>query len=159
MYFNRRGKKIHSEGEQLVLTTIRQEASELQDPGQGASATMRARLADRFDKTSPLSHQSNGAGPSGSSAGYRKADDEMSGTTSQADPVDATARTVILNRPQNTKFCDNHVSTTKYGILTFLPRFLYEQIRRAANAFFLFIALMQNLLHLSTIIFPDIFVK
>ncbi|KAM6900180.1 phospholipid-transporting ATPase IB isoform 4-T4 [Xenentodon cancila] len=109
MYFNRRGKKIHSEG------------------------------------ASPLSHQSNGAGPSCSSAGYRKADDEMSGTTSQAEPVDATARTVLLNRPQNTKFCDNHVSTTKYGILTFLPRFLYEQIRRAANAFFLFIALMQQI--------------
>uniref|UniRef100_A0A672G457 Phospholipid-transporting ATPase n=1 Tax=Salarias fasciatus TaxID=181472 RepID=A0A672G457_SALFA len=69
----------------------------------------------------------------------------MSGTTSQADPVDATARTVFLNRPQNTKFCDNHVSTTKYGVLTFLPRFLYEQIRRAANAFFLFIALMQQI--------------
>uniref|UniRef100_A0A3P9Q2B3 Phospholipid-transporting ATPase n=1 Tax=Poecilia reticulata TaxID=8081 RepID=A0A3P9Q2B3_POERE len=134
MYFNRRGKKIHSEGEQLVLTTIRQEASELQDQDQGANATMRARLADRFDKR-----------PSGSSAGYRKADDEMSGTTSQADPVDATARTVILNLSQSTKFCDNHVSTTKYGILTFLPRFLYEQIRRAANAFFLFIALMQQI--------------
>uniref|UniRef100_A0A3Q1I3U6 Phospholipid-transporting ATPase n=1 Tax=Anabas testudineus TaxID=64144 RepID=A0A3Q1I3U6_ANATE len=71
--------------------------------------------------------------------------DEMSGTTSQAEPVDATARTVLLNRQQNTKFCDNHVSTTKYGILTFLPRFLYEQIRRAANAFFLFIALMQQI--------------
>uniref|UniRef100_A0A3P8TP55 Phospholipid-transporting ATPase n=1 Tax=Amphiprion percula TaxID=161767 RepID=A0A3P8TP55_AMPPE len=84
-------------------------------------------------------------GPACSSAGYRKADDEMSGTTSQADPVDATARTVLLNRPQNTKFCDNHVSTTKYGVLTFLPRFLYEQIRRAANAFFLFIALMQQI--------------
>uniref|UniRef100_A0A3B4F6S8 Phospholipid-transporting ATPase n=1 Tax=Pundamilia nyererei TaxID=303518 RepID=A0A3B4F6S8_9CICH len=69
----------------------------------------------------------------------------MSGTTSHADPVDASARTVLLNRPQNTKFCDNHVSTTKYGILTFLPRFLYEQIRRAANAFFLFIALMQQI--------------
>uniref|UniRef100_A0A7N8WXR7 Phospholipid-transporting ATPase n=1 Tax=Mastacembelus armatus TaxID=205130 RepID=A0A7N8WXR7_9TELE len=37
------------------------------------------------------------------------------------------------------------LSTTKYGILTFLPRFLYEQIRRAANAFFLFIALMQQI--------------
>uniref|UniRef100_A0A3B1KBT5 Phospholipid-transporting ATPase n=1 Tax=Astyanax mexicanus TaxID=7994 RepID=A0A3B1KBT5_ASTMX len=36
-------------------------------------------------------------------------------------------------------------STTKYGIFTFLPRFLYEQIRRAANAFFLFIALMQQI--------------
>uniref|UniRef100_A0A7N6F634 Phospholipid-transporting ATPase n=1 Tax=Anabas testudineus TaxID=64144 RepID=A0A7N6F634_ANATE len=98
MYFNRRAKKIHSEG-----------------------------------------------GPACSSTGYRKADDEMSGTTSQAEPVDATARTVLLNRQQNTKFCDNHVSTTKYGILTFLPRFLYEQIRRAANAFFLFIALMQQI--------------
>uniref|UniRef100_A0A8C7VP79 Phospholipid-transporting ATPase n=1 Tax=Oncorhynchus mykiss TaxID=8022 RepID=A0A8C7VP79_ONCMY len=73
------------------------------------------------------------------------ADDEMSGTTSQADPTDATARTILLNQPQNTKFCDNHVSTTKYGVLTFLPRFLYEQIRRAANAFFLFIALMQQI--------------
>uniref|UniRef100_A0AAR2M3R0 Phospholipid-transporting ATPase n=1 Tax=Pygocentrus nattereri TaxID=42514 RepID=A0AAR2M3R0_PYGNA len=69
----------------------------------------------------------------------------MSGTTSQTEPIDATARTVLLNRPQNTKFCDNHVSTTKYSILTFLPRFLYEQIRRAANAFFLFIALMQQI--------------
>uniref|UniRef100_A0A673YPS1 Phospholipid-transporting ATPase n=1 Tax=Salmo trutta TaxID=8032 RepID=A0A673YPS1_SALTR len=95
--------------------------------------------------TSPLSHQSNGAGTSCSSAGYRKADDEMSGTTSQADPIDATARTILLNQPQNTKFCDNHVSTTKYGVFTFLPRFLYEQIRRAANAFFLFIALMQQI--------------
>uniref|UniRef100_A0A673G9F3 Phospholipid-transporting ATPase n=1 Tax=Sinocyclocheilus rhinocerous TaxID=307959 RepID=A0A673G9F3_9TELE len=94
---------------------------------------------------SPLSHHSNGAGPACSAAGYRKAEDEMSGTTSQADPIDATARTVLLNRAQTTKFCDNHVSTAKYGILTFLPRFLYEQIRRAANAFFLFIALMQQI--------------
>uniref|UniRef100_A0A8C7QQW2 Phospholipid-transporting ATPase n=1 Tax=Oncorhynchus mykiss TaxID=8022 RepID=A0A8C7QQW2_ONCMY len=37
------------------------------------------------------------------------------------------------------------IITTKYGVLTFLPRFLYEQIRRAANAFFLFIALMQQI--------------
>ncbi|KAL0156716.1 hypothetical protein M9458_047962, partial [Cirrhinus mrigala] len=58
---------------------------------------------------SPLSHHSNGAGPACSAAGYRKAEDEMSGTTSQADPIDATARTVLLNRAQSTKFCDNHV--------------------------------------------------
>ncbi|XP_029698644.1 phospholipid-transporting ATPase IB isoform X2 [Takifugu rubripes] len=134
MYFNRRPKKIHSEGEHLVLTPIRQDASQLQDQGQGKGLTMRACLTDTFDKR-----------PACSSAGYRKADDEMSGTTSQADPVDASARTVLLNRPQATKFCDNHVSTAKYGVFTFLPRFLYEQIRRAANAFFLFIALMQQI--------------
>lgn len=34
-------------------------------------------------------------------------------------------------------------STAKYNVLTFLPRFLYSQFRRAANAFFLFIALLQ----------------
>ncbi|XP_077591837.1 phospholipid-transporting ATPase IB isoform X1 [Stigmatopora nigra] len=122
MYFNRGAKKIHSEGEQLVLTAIRQDSSEPQDQ------------LDGFDKR-----------PACSSAGYRKADDEMSGTTSQAEPVDATARAVLLNRPQTTKFCDNHVSTTKYGVLSFLPRFMYEQIRRAANAFFLFITLMQQI--------------
>uniref|UniRef100_A0A8C3TX47 Phospholipid-transporting ATPase n=1 Tax=Catharus ustulatus TaxID=91951 RepID=A0A8C3TX47_CATUS len=36
-------------------------------------------------------------------------------------------------------------STAKYNIITFLPRFLYSQFRRAANAFFLFIALLQQI--------------
>uniref|UniRef100_A0A8C3LCZ6 Phospholipid-transporting ATPase n=1 Tax=Chrysolophus pictus TaxID=9089 RepID=A0A8C3LCZ6_CHRPC len=39
-------------------------------------------------------------------------------------------------------FC---LSTAKYNIITFLPRFLYSQFRRAANAFFLFIALLQQI--------------
>ncbi|TSK98444.1 Phospholipid-transporting ATPase IB [Bagarius yarrelli] len=133
MYFNRRSKKIHSEGEQLVLTSLSKESTCQQD--QPMSSDMRSHLADRFEKR-----------PACSSTGYRRAEDEMSASTSHAEPADFTARTVYLNRTQSTKFCDNHVSTTKYGIFTFLPRFLYEQIRRAANAFFLFIALMQVLL-------------
>lgn len=48
---SRRGLSLLASTEQLVLTTIRQESPELQDPGQGAGATMRARLADRFDKS------------------------------------------------------------------------------------------------------------
>lgn len=39
--------------------------------------------------------------------------------------------------------CPSFFSTAKYNVLTFLPRFLYSQFRRAANAFFLFIALLQ----------------
>ncbi|XP_055737919.1 phospholipid-transporting ATPase IB isoform X2 [Salvelinus fontinalis] len=130
------GDRRRSTARVLVLTLIRQEKSpDHLDPELGVGvAAMRSRLANRFEKRTSCS-----------SAGYRKADDEMSGTTSQADPIDATARTILLNQPQNTKFCDNHVSTTKYGVFTFLPRFLYEQIRRAANAFFLFIALMQQI--------------
>ncbi|XP_071990428.1 phospholipid-transporting ATPase IB isoform X2 [Engystomops pustulosus] len=84
-------------------------------------------------------------GPVYSSTGYKKADDEMSGATSSADQVEAAARIILLNQPQTSKFRDNRVSTAKYSVLTFLPRFLYEQIRRAANAFFLFIALLQQI--------------
>uniref|UniRef100_A0A8B9VY25 Phospholipid-transporting ATPase n=1 Tax=Anas zonorhyncha TaxID=75864 RepID=A0A8B9VY25_9AVES len=43
-------------------------------------------------------------------------------------------------------FCHNPcMITAKYSVVTFLPRFLYEQIRKAANAFFLFIALLQQI--------------
>ncbi|XP_066872811.1 phospholipid-transporting ATPase IB isoform X4 [Kogia breviceps] len=79
------------------------------------------------------------------SSGYKKADDEMSRATSVGDQLDAPARTIYLNQPHLNRFRDNQISTAKYSVLTFLPRFLYEQIRRAANAFFLFIALLQQI--------------
>ncbi|XP_029021387.1 probable phospholipid-transporting ATPase IA isoform X3 [Betta splendens] len=74
--------------------------------------------------------------------GYEKTED-VSEKTSLADQEDA--RLIHLNQPQFTKFCSNRVSTAKYNVLTFLPRFLYSQFRRAANAFFLFIALLQQI--------------
>uniref|UniRef100_A0A7N8XAR4 Phospholipid-transporting ATPase n=1 Tax=Mastacembelus armatus TaxID=205130 RepID=A0A7N8XAR4_9TELE len=73
---------------------------------------------------------------------YEKTED-VSEKTSLADQEDA--RLIYLNQPQFTKFCSNRVSTAKYNVLTFLPRFLYSQFRRAANAFFLFIALLQQI--------------
>ncbi|XP_047440774.1 probable phospholipid-transporting ATPase IA isoform X6 [Mugil cephalus] len=74
--------------------------------------------------------------------GYEKTED-TSEKTSLADQEDA--RLIYLNQQQFTKFCSNRVSTAKYNVLTFLPRFLYSQFRRAANAFFLFIALLQQI--------------
>lgn len=74
--------------------------------------------------------------------GYEKAED-TSEKTSLADQEDM--RTIFINRPQLVKFCSNHVSTAKYNLLTFMPRFLYSQFRRAANSFFLFIALLQQI--------------
>uniref|UniRef100_A0A287DFL1 ATPase phospholipid transporting 8A1 n=1 Tax=Ictidomys tridecemlineatus TaxID=43179 RepID=A0A287DFL1_ICTTR len=74
--------------------------------------------------------------------GYEKTD-EVSEKTSLADQDEV--RTIFINQPQLTKFCNNHVSTAKYNIITFLPRFLYSQFRRAANSFFLFIALLQQI--------------
>uniref|UniRef100_UPI00398EABD5 probable phospholipid-transporting ATPase IA isoform X4 n=1 Tax=Pristiophorus japonicus TaxID=55135 RepID=UPI00398EABD5 len=74
--------------------------------------------------------------------GYEKTED-TSEKTSLADQEDM--RTIFINRPQLLKFCSNRVSTAKYNPLTFLPRFLYSQFRRAANSFFLFIALLQQI--------------
>ncbi|XP_058653374.1 probable phospholipid-transporting ATPase IA isoform X4 [Onychostoma macrolepis] len=74
--------------------------------------------------------------------GYEKTED-TSEKTSLADKEDS--RLIFINQPQFTKFCSNRVSTAKYNVLTFLPRFLYSQFRRAANSFFLFIALLQQI--------------
>lgn len=57
---------------------------------------------------------------------------------------DNTKRIITINRgPQATKFTTNCISTSKYSILTFLPKFLFEQFRKYSNIFFLCIACLQ----------------
>jgi hypothetical protein len=57
---------------------------------------------------------------------------------------DNTKRIITINRgPQATKSITNNISTSKYSILTFLPKFLFEQFRKYSNIFFLCIACLQ----------------
>ncbi|XP_031100154.1 phospholipid-transporting ATPase 3-like [Ipomoea triloba] len=54
-------------------------------------------------------------------------------------------RTVFCNDPETTaiaNFKANSVSTTKYDVLTFLPKGLFEQFRRVANLYFLMISIL-----------------
>lgn len=44
---------------------------------------------------------------------------------------------------------DNHVSTAKYNIATFIPKFLFEQFSKYANLFFLFTAIIQQIPNIS----------
>lgn len=63
-------------------------------------------------------------------------------------PVNTGPRVIHLNGPaKNTAqgYIDNHVSTSKYNIATFLPKFLYEQFSKYANLFFLFTAVLQQI--------------
>jgi hypothetical protein len=46
-----------------------------------------------------------------------------------------------LNKQQ--KFMSNSVSTAKYNLVTFLPKFLFEEFSKSANVFFLFISGIQ----------------
>jgi phospholipid-transporting ATPase len=68
------------------------------------------------------------------------------------DPSTLGPRIIHLNNPaanaQN-KWVDNHVSTAKYNIATFLPKFLFEQFSKYANVFFLFTAGLQQIPNIS----------
>ena len=68
------------------------------------------------------------------------------------DPSTLGPRYIHLNNPpanaQN-RYLDNHVSTAKYNIATFLPKFLFEQFSKYANLFFLFTAALQQIPNIS----------
>ncbi|XP_039266166.2 phospholipid-transporting ATPase IB-like isoform X2 [Styela clava] len=73
--------------------------------------------------------------------GYGEAEDSSTDSSHMAE------RRVLYVRSdfQEKKFCGNKISTGKYNFLTFLPRFLFEQFRRAANIFFLIIVILQQI--------------
>lgn len=53
-------------------------------------------------------------------------------------------RIITINSgPQSVKFISNHISTSKYSLLTFTPKFLFEQFRKYSNIFFLLIVIFQ----------------
>ncbi|CAI5758288.1 unnamed protein product [Candida verbasci] len=57
----------------------------------------------------------------------------------------------IMNHQLNSQFgyFGNHISTTKYNFVTFLPKFLFEQFSKYANLFFLFTSIIQQVPHVS----------
>eukprot|EP00043_Microstomoeca_roanoka_P004522 m.50266 g.50266 ORF g.50266 m.50266 type:complete len:1089 (-) comp12533_c0_seq3:442-3708(-) len=69
----------------------------------------------------------------------------LSDTQTIEDEPDRTF--VVKNHEANEEhnFCNNRISTAKYNLASFLPKFLYEQFSRHANMFFLFTALVQQL--------------
>jgi hypothetical protein len=60
-----------------------------------------------------------------------------------------TIRTILINNSHhlhinnNKSYCTNSISTSKYNIFTFFPKFFYEQFTKYSNVFFLMIVLLQ----------------
>lgn len=68
------------------------------------------------------------------------------------DPSTLGPRMIQLNNPPANavhRFISNHVSTAKYNVLTFIPKFLFEQFSKYANLFFLFTAGLQQIPNVS----------
>ncbi|KAJ1295753.1 hypothetical protein BS78_01G247000 [Paspalum vaginatum] len=98
--------------------------------------------------------QAGGGGASSSSSsgfGRRESTARLGGAGSslrrQPQPMAPSVRTVCCNdREANAPvgYKGNSVSTTKYSILTFLPKGLFEQFRRVANLYFLMISILST---------------
>ncbi|KAL2918308.1 aminophospholipid translocase [Polyrhizophydium stewartii] len=68
--------------------------------------------------------------------------------------VAPASRIIHINDPiknQSKKFLHNGITTGKYSVLTFIPRFLFEQFSKYANMFFLFVAIIQQIGDLSPV--------
>ena len=53
-------------------------------------------------------------------------------------------RKIQINRQlQDVKFKRNSISTSKYNLFTFLPKFLFEQFQKYSNIFFFAIVMLQ----------------
>ena len=68
------------------------------------------------------------------------------------DPSTLGPRIIYLNNPpanSANKYKSNHVSTAKYNVVTFVPKFLFEQFSKYANLYFLFTAALQQIPNVS----------
>ncbi|KAG0130770.1 hypothetical protein HOY82DRAFT_486269 [Tuber indicum] len=98
-------------------------------------------------------------GAEGASGGRRSTERRSSGSKfkfgfgrRKVDPSTLGPRVIHLNNPRANavgKYVDNHISTAKYNIATFIPKFLYEQFSKYANLFFLFTAALQQIPNIS----------
>ncbi|XP_021759697.1 phospholipid-transporting ATPase 1-like [Chenopodium quinoa] len=80
--------------------------------------------------------------------GSRTADSEGMGL-SQREINEEDARFIYINDPERTnekfEFAGNTIRTSKYSVITFLPRNLFEQFHRVAYIYFLIIAVLNQL--------------
>lgn len=61
-------------------------------------------------------------------------------------------RVIYINDKQENHqlgYVDNHISTTKYNVATFLPKFLFQEFSKYANLFFLCTSAIQQVPHVS----------
>ncbi|EIW54583.1 phospholipid-translocating P-type ATPase [Trametes versicolor FP-101664 SS1] len=114
-----------------------------------------------FDDDQPSSKPFTGSasfpGPSGSSSAsrthkrapsksFKKRLGDIKWPWQRKEKVLTGNRVIALNNPEaNAEFCNNYVSTSKYNLASFVPKFLLEQFSKYANLFFLFTALIQQI--------------
>ncbi|KAI9726404.1 MAG: hypothetical protein M1834_009032 [Cirrosporium novae-zelandiae] len=78
----------------------------------------------------------------------KKFDFKFGFLSEKPDPSTLGPREIYLNNPPanaTNRYVNNHISTTKYNLATFFPKFFYEQFSKSNNLFFLFTAILQQI--------------
>lgn len=134
-------KRLNDEQEEQSSTALNVDPNNDQQTSRSA-AVADAANDDGTSSTSALCHRQKTAPPRSLSGRSR------SGTSHQINN-----RFVYVlgghHHHNHKAFLNNSIMTAKYNVLTFLPKFLFEQFRRYSNIFFLFIALMQQIPNVS----------
>ncbi|CAE1294793.1 E7.6.2.1 [Acanthosepion pharaonis] len=68
-------------------------------------------------------------------------------------PPEIERRIKVNNAEYNLQFdyATNYISTSKYNVLTFLPKNLFEQLQRLANAYFIVLLILQFIPYISSL--------
>ena len=107
------------------------------------NAPAQARLEQNTSEERPMETEHKKSDPGNFKFGLRRG---------KPDPSTLGPRLIYLNNPPanaQARYVDNHVSTAKYNVATFLPKFLFEQFSKYANLFFLFTAALQQIPNIS----------
>mmetsp|Transcript_1651 Transcript_1651/g.3553 ORF Transcript_1651/g.3553 Transcript_1651/m.3553 type:complete len:1147 (+) Transcript_1651:184-3624(+) len=67
----------------------------------------------------------------------------------QSEVFSATERTIVKPADPLVRFDDNAISTSKYNLVTFFPKNMWEQFHKLANIYFLIIAVLQAIPQIS----------
>lgn len=134
--------------------------------GRGDGRAHRQQQGQPKRKSRPFAMSTGAAGKSrslpsdgifdGVKRSYRGVKEDVSGlfrSKAALNKVPQGERIVLLNDPltndKEGSFRDNYVSTSKFNVITFVPKFLVEQFSKYANIFFLFTACIQQIPNVS----------
>lgn len=134
----RSGSRLGSAGPRGPSAGHRRQAS--RSDSLGISFRGHSRQASRTDSIYTLRQTTTNYKRKIFSFGRKKVDAETKHRTVVPNHI-VPSDTSLSDHP-NHAYLDNYVSTTKYTVLSFLPKNLFEQFHRFANLYFLFIVLL-----------------
>jgi hypothetical protein len=99
----------------------------------------------RFDDSISNNNNNNNAD---NTIGQQQFDQNYIDNQQQQQQQSYQTRTIYINQLNQSiqivsKFCSNSISTSKYNVFTFLPKFLFEQFSKYSNIFFFMIVMLQ----------------